>query len=102
MKNIAILFTIFLLFEGCTLFTPRDEFFIGMREEVFLRRNRDAVISELNESQKIYRVQRTERFYALVTFVDGELISVDEKEVQQWQIRPEQQQQQQQMQQGYN
>lgn len=70
-----------MIFESCALVTPRDEFYIGMRESLFLRRNKDAVISELNATQTVYRLQRSDRFYALITFVDEELTNVEEREI---------------------
>ncbi|MDN3689281.1 hypothetical protein [Cyclobacterium jeungdonense] len=52
-----------------------------MSESKFLRQNKEAVISQLNEDKKVYRVNKGERFYMLATFENGELVSLEEKEL---------------------
>lgn len=81
MKKLIAIFSLLLILKGCALITPRDDLYIGMSEDLFLRRHREAVISELNDNQKIYRLQRGERFYALVTFTDEKLARVEEREI---------------------
>ncbi len=81
MKKLFTIFTLFLIFESCALVSPRDEFYVGMSENLFLRRNSDAVISELRDNGKVYRLPRGDRFYALITFENERLVSLEEKEI---------------------
>jgi len=69
------------LLSSCAIFTPRDEFRLGMSENEFLRRNRQAVISSLDDNTKVYRVQRDDRFYVLATFENRELTNIEEREI---------------------
>ncbi|WP_202928023.1 hypothetical protein [Cyclobacterium salsum] len=79
-KSIGIISLIFLL-GSCALFQPRIPYQLGMSESKFLRQNKEAVISQLNEDRKIYRVNNDERFYILATFENGELVNLEEKEL---------------------
>ncbi|WP_202927949.1 hypothetical protein [Cyclobacterium roseum] len=79
-KSIGIISLIFLM-GSCALFQPRIPYQLGMSESKFLRQNKEAVISQLNEDRKVYRVNNDERFYILATFENGELVSLEEKEL---------------------
>ena len=79
-KSIATLSLIFLL-GSCAVFQSRVPYELGMSESKFLRQNKNAVISQLNEEEKVYRVNNDERFYMLVTFRNGELVNLEEKEL---------------------
>ena len=81
MKRTLLLFSLVFLVGSCALFTPRIPYRMGMSEGKFLRQNRDAVISQLNEGEKVYRVNQGDRFYILATFVNGELTDLEEKEL---------------------
>lgn len=80
-KRIILLFSLVFLVGSCALFTPRIPYQLGMSESRFLRQNREAVISQLNEGEKVYRVNQGDRFYILATFVNGELTDLEEKEL---------------------
>ncbi|GGF37288.1 hypothetical protein GCM10011339_27290 [Echinicola rosea] len=54
---------------------------VGMEESDFLKIHPEAVISNLEGTQKTYRVVRDERFYLLATFEDERLIKLEEKEL---------------------
>jgi len=79
-KVIGTLSIVFLL-GACAVFQPRIPYQLGMSESKFLRQNREAVISQLNETKKVYRLTNDERFYILATFENGELVSLEEKEL---------------------
>ncbi|SHN26642.1 hypothetical protein SAMN04488057_11511 [Cyclobacterium lianum] len=79
-KKLGILSLIFLM-GSCTLFQPRIPYQLGMSESKFLRQNKDAVISQLNNEKKVYRINKDERFYLLATFENDELVSLEEKEL---------------------
>lgn len=79
-KSIGAISLIFLL-GSCALFQPRIPYQLGMSESKFLRQNREAVISQLNENKKVYRISKDDRFYLLVTFENGELVNLEEKEL---------------------
>ncbi|WP_228527866.1 hypothetical protein [Pararhodonellum marinum] len=81
MKNTFLILAISFLLGSCAIFTPRDEFWMGMSENRFLRQNSDARISSLEDNGKIYRIQRDERFYVLITFQDRKLVNVEEREI---------------------
>jgi len=81
MKNFVVLFSLIMLMGSCAIFTPRDEFRLGMSENQFLSRNPKAVINTLEGDTKIYRLQRDDRFYVLATFVNNELTHIEEREV---------------------
>ncbi|MFC4872391.1 hypothetical protein [Negadavirga shengliensis] len=70
-----------LMMASCTLFRPRIPYQMGMSENRFLRQNRDAVISQLDGSKKVYRVNTDERFYILATFEEGVLTNLEEREL---------------------
>lgn len=70
-----------LLMGACTVFQPRIPYQLGMSESKFLRQNRSAVISQLGDGRKVYRVNTDERFYLLVTFEEGVLTQLEEKEL---------------------
>ncbi|WP_375583117.1 hypothetical protein [Cyclobacterium xiamenense] len=77
--------SIVFLFGACAVFQPRIPYQLGMSESKFLRQNREAVISQLNEQKKVYRLSSDERFYILATFENGQLVSLEEKELRpQW------------------
>lgn len=79
-KSIGIISLIFLM-GSCALFQPRIPYQLGMSESKFLRQNKEAVINQLNEDRKVYRVNNNERFYILATFENGELVNLEEKEL---------------------
>jgi hypothetical protein len=81
MKKLVVLLSFVMLLGSCAVFTQRDEFYLGMTENKFLRRNPKAVINTLEGNTKIYRLQRDDRFYVLATFVDAELTNIEEREV---------------------
>ncbi|WP_245189328.1 hypothetical protein [Lunatimonas salinarum] len=73
--------TIVVLMGACTVFQPRVPYQLGMSESKFLRQNRNAVISQLGEGKKVYRLTSDDRFYLLVTFEEGVLTELQEKEL---------------------
>lgn len=77
MKRVFILLVTVVLLGGCAV---RPEFRQGMTERKFLRQNKEAVLSGMDENSKTYRVNRGERFYVLATFENGKLIKLEEKE----------------------
>ncbi|SEJ71880.1 hypothetical protein SAMN05192553_109113 [Cyclobacterium xiamenense] len=79
-KTLATLSVVFLL-GACAVFQPRIPYQLGMSESKFLRQNKEAVISQLNENKKVYRLTNDDRFYILATFENGELVSLEEKEL---------------------
>lgn len=79
-KSIGIISLIFLM-GSCALFQPRIPYQLGMSESKFLRQNKEAVINQLNEDRKVYRVNNNERFYILATFENGELVNLEEKQL---------------------
>ncbi len=89
MKNLLYILSITLILGSCAVFQSKPKYEIGMEESTFLRKNKSAVISNLEGDLKTYRVVRDERFYLLATFENGELIKLEEKELpQHW--HPEQ------------
>ncbi|MGY6559222.1 MAG: hypothetical protein ACXIT9_08045 [Nitritalea sp.] len=81
MKKIALYLLLFFAFSACAVFTPRPQFEQGMTENRFLRQNRTALISSMENGKITYRVNRDERFYVLATFEEGVLIRVEEREI---------------------
>ncbi|EON78180.1 hypothetical protein ADIS_1377 [Lunatimonas lonarensis] len=79
-KSILI-FSFLIIMGSCAVFQPRIPYRIGMSESKFLRQNRTAVISQLGDGQKVYRVNSDERFYLLVTFENGVLTQLEEREL---------------------
>lgn len=77
-KLIGTVGLVFLL-GSCALFQPRIPYQLGMSESKFLRQNKEAVISQLNEDKKVYRINKDERFYLLATFENGELVNLEER-----------------------
>jgi uncharacterized lipoprotein YajG len=77
MKKVLILLISVVLLGGCAV---RPEFQQGMTERKFLRQNKEAVLSGMDENSKTYRVNRGDRFYVLATFENGKLIKLEEKE----------------------
>jgi uncharacterized lipoprotein YajG len=77
MKKVLILLVSVVLLGGCAV---RPEFQQGMTERKFLRQNKEAVLSGMDENSKTYRVNRGDRFYVLATFENGKLIKLEEKE----------------------
>lgn len=87
-KNLVLMLICVVALDSCTIFRPRIPYRVGMSESRFLRQNRDAVISQLGDGKKVYRVNTDERFYMLVTFEDGVLTQLEERElVPAWQQR---------------
>jgi len=83
-RALSILSLVFFM-GSCALFQPRIPYQLGMSESKFLRQNKDAVISQLKNEKKVYRINKDERFYLLATFENDELVSLEEKElVPQW------------------
>ncbi|MCR9014763.1 hypothetical protein [Aquiflexum gelatinilyticum] len=80
MKQLLVLFLSVFLLSSCGAFGPNPEYYQGMKEKKFLRRNDAAVISHLDGNQRTYRVVRDEKFYVLATFEDGYLVKLEEKE----------------------
>lgn len=70
---------------SCSLLQPRIPYQLGMSESKFLRQNKDAVISQLSEEEKVYRINNGERFYLLATFKNNALTNLEEIEIKlQW------------------
>jgi hypothetical protein len=81
LKSFILGFGLLFTIQACTIFLPRIPYELGMSEGKFLRQNKDAVISNLEEGKKIYRLNTDQRFYMLATFEDGVLTSLEEKEI---------------------
>lgn len=79
MKQLLVLCLSVFLLSSCGAFGPNPEYYQGMKEKKFLRRNDAAVISHLDGNQRTYRVVRDEKFYVLATFEDGYLVKLEEK-----------------------
>ena len=83
-KILSILILVFIM-GSCTLLQPRVPYQLGMSESKFLRQNKEAVISELSEEKKVYRINNGDRFYLLVTFKNDALTNLEEIELKpQW------------------
>ncbi|MEX0884664.1 MAG: hypothetical protein WDZ72_14445 [Cyclobacteriaceae bacterium] len=80
-KQILIVLSLIFVVGSCALFHPANPYQMGMSEGKFLRQNRDAEISQLDDTKKVYRITKDERFYILVTFENGELTYLEEKEL---------------------
>lgn len=72
--------TLGLLLGSCTALQNMSQYEEGMAETDFLKWHGDAEISKIEGNQKVYRVPRDEDFYLLITFEDGSLVSLEEKE----------------------
>jgi uncharacterized lipoprotein YajG len=81
MKKVLILLITVVLLGSCA---ARPEFQQGMTERKFLRQNKEAVLSGIDGNLKTYRVNRSERFYVLATFENGQLLKLEEKETVTW------------------
>nr|MBI1230833.1 hypothetical protein [Cytophagales bacterium] len=81
LRSIIVGFGLLFTIQACTIFLPRVPYELGMSESKFLRQNKDAVISNLEEGKKVYRLNTDQRFYMLATFEDGLLTSLEEKEI---------------------
>lgn len=81
MKKSFVLILTVLLLGSCAVFGPRAEFSKGMSERQFLRQNKEAVISTLEDGFTTYRVNRGDTFFVLVTFENEKLIRLEEREV---------------------
>jgi len=79
-KTLSILSLIFIM-SSCALFQPRIPYELGMSESKFLRQNKDAVISQISEDKKVFRVNNGDRFYLLVTFENDALTNLEELEL---------------------
>ncbi|MEX2513681.1 MAG: hypothetical protein WD398_12315 [Cyclobacteriaceae bacterium] len=66
---------------SCALFHPANPYQMGMSESKFLRQNRHAVISQMDDTKKVYRINKDERFYILVTFENGALTNLEERQL---------------------
>jgi len=75
--SIGLIFTL----QACAIFQPRIPYQLGMDESKFLRQNRDAVISQLENGKKVYRLNTDPRFYLLATFEEGVLTNLEEREI---------------------
>jgi hypothetical protein len=83
-KTLSILSLVFIM-SSCALLQPRIPYQLGMSESKFLRQNKDAVISQLSEEEKVYRINNGDRFYLLATFKNDALTNLEEIEIQpQW------------------
>ncbi len=82
LRSLVWVMVILMVFQACVLFRPRIPYWIGMSENRFLRQNRSAVISQLDGTRKVYRVNTDDRFYILATFEEGELTNLEERELQ--------------------
>ena len=80
-KSLIVCMTLLFTIQACTIFRPRIPYELGMSEGKFLRQNREAVVSQLNNGKKIYRLNTDPRFYLLATFEDGVMTSLEEKEI---------------------
>lgn len=80
-RKIGLAVTFAMVMSACTVFQPRIPYELGMSESKFLRQNRGAVISQLGNGTKVYRINSDERFYLLVTFEEGVLTKLEEKEL---------------------
>lgn len=80
MKRGIVFIATLMMLGSCGIFLPRPEFEKGMTERRFLRQNRDAKISNLDNGTTTYRIDRGERFFVLATFEDGKLIKLEERE----------------------
>ncbi|MCL6259675.1 hypothetical protein M3O96_11275 [Aquiflexum sp. TKW24L] len=80
MKRVFVILLSVMLLSSCSVFGPRPEFYQGMKENKFLRQNRDAVLSTLDGNKITYRVNRDVKFYVLATFEDGYLVKLEERE----------------------
>ncbi len=58
MKNLLYILSIILILGSCTVFQSKPKYEIGMEESTFLRKNKSAVISNLEGDLKTYRVVR--------------------------------------------
>lgn len=81
MRKIISILTLILIMSSCSLLQPRVPYQLGMSESKFLRQNKDAVISQISEGKKVYRVNNGDRFYLLVTFENDELTNLEELEL---------------------
>ncbi|HSI76245.1 MAG TPA: hypothetical protein VK957_10125 [Lunatimonas sp.] len=80
-KSLFLVLGLLFILEACTIFRPRIPYQMGMSESKFLRQNRKAVISQLDNGRKVYRLITDERFYMLATFEDGVLTNLEEREI---------------------
>jgi len=80
-KSIALIIGLLVTLQACAIFLPRIPYQMGMTESKFLRQNRGAVISQLENNRKVYRLNTDERFYLLATFEDGVLTNLEEREL---------------------
>ena len=80
-RSLILIFGLLFTLEACAIFRPRIPYQMGMSESKFLRQNRGAVISQLENGRKVYRLNTEERFYMLATFEDGILTNLEEREI---------------------
>lgn len=81
LKSLIVGLGLLIAVQSCTIFRPRIPYELGMSEGKFLRQNRDAVISNLEDGKKVYRLNTDQRFYMLATFEDGVMTSLEEREI---------------------
>jgi hypothetical protein len=81
LKNLVVALGLLFTIQACTIFQPRIPYRMGMSEGKFLRQNREAVINQLDNGRKVYRLNTDPRFYMLATFEDGVLTNLEEREI---------------------